>query len=148
MLKQANLSAGRQIFQRTCANCHQLFDAGKKIGPDITGSQRNNLDYLLENLIDPSGVVAKDYQVHLVITASGRIVTGQVIAESERAVTIQTVNEKLVIPAEEIEDRSVLPVSMMPDGLLQKLSTEQVRDLVGYLASPKAGSTGCWQLMA
>ncbi len=137
MLKQANLSAGRQIFQRTCANCHQLFDAGKKIGPDITGSQRNNLDYLLENLIDPSGIVAKDYQVHLVVTASGRIVTGLVIAESERAVTIQTVNEKLIIPAEEIEERSMLPVSMMPDGLLQKLSIEQVRDLVGYLASSK-----------
>lgn len=137
ILKQANLSAGRQIFQRTCANCHQLFDAGKKIGPDITGSQRNNLDYLLENLIDPSGIVAKDYQVHLVVTASGRIVTGLVVAESERAVTIQTVNEKLIIPTEEIEDRSILPVSMMPDGLLQKLSIEQVRDLVGYLVSPK-----------
>ena len=136
-LKLANLAAGRQIFHRICANCHRLFDAGKKIGPDITGSQRKNLDYILENLIDPSAAVSKDYRMQIVVTTSGRIITGQNVSENERVVTIQTVNERLVVPVDEIKDRSVLPVSMMPEGLLQKLSTDQVRDLVAYLASPK-----------
>lgn len=54
---------GRAVFQKTCANCHQLFDTGGAIGPNLTGSQRTNLDYLLENMVDPSASVAKDFQV-------------------------------------------------------------------------------------
>jgi putative heme-binding domain-containing protein len=136
-LAQADLPAGRGVFQQNCATCHRLFDSGKTIGPDITGSQRTNLDYVLENLIDPSAAVARDYRMQIVVTTSGRIITGQVIAESEQALTIQTVNDRLVVPADEIEDRKESPVSMMPEGLLQKLSADQVRDLVAYLASPK-----------
>jgi putative heme-binding domain-containing protein len=135
-LAQADLPAGREVFQQNCATCHRLFDAGKTIGPDITGSQRTNLDYVLENLIDPSAAVARDYRMQIVVTTSGRIITGQVIAESEQALTIQTANDRLVVPADEIEDRKESPVSMMPEGLLQKLSADQVRDLVAYLASP------------
>ena len=136
-LQHANLTVGRQIFQQTCAPCHQLFDTGKKIGPNLTGSQRSNLDYVLENLIDPSAIVSREYRMQTITTTSGRIITGQVIAESENAVTIQTVNDRLVVPLDEIEDHSTSPLSVMPEGLLQDLSSEQVRDLVAYLASAK-----------
>jgi putative membrane-bound dehydrogenase-like protein len=135
-LQRADHTAGREIFQKNCANCHRLFDAGGNIGPDITGSQRKNLDYILENLIDPSAAVSKDYQMQVIETSGGRIITGLVIAESPNAVTIQTVNEKLIVPAGEIENRTLSRVSMMPDGMLQKLFNDQVRDLIAYLASP------------
>ncbi len=136
-LARGDRSAGRLLFQQNCANCHKLFDVGGAIGPDITGSQRQNLDYLLENLIDPSGAVVRDYQMQIIETTSGRVITGLVVAESKSAVTIQTVNEKVVVPADEIEDRVTSPVSMMPDGMLQKLSNEQVRDLVAYVTGTK-----------
>ena len=71
-LSQADRQAGRAIFQKTCANCHTLFGEGGKIGPDITGAQRTNLDYLLQTLIDPSAAVAKDYQMEKIATTSGR----------------------------------------------------------------------------
>jgi putative heme-binding domain-containing protein len=132
-LARGDRSAGRLLYQQTCANCHKLFDSGGAIGPDITGSQRQNLDYLLENLVDPSGAVVRDYQMQIIETKGGRVITGLVVAESKSAVTIQTVNEKVVVPADEIEDRVTSPVSMMPDGMLQKLSSEQVRDLVAYV---------------
>lgn len=134
-LAGANLSAGRAVFHRTCASCHRLFGEGKPVGPDLTGSQRTNLDYVLQNLIDPSGAVSKDYQMHIVATTGGRVITGLLVAESHRAVTIQTVNERVVLPVDEIEERSLSPVSMMPDGQLQKLSSTEVRDLVAYLGS-------------
>ncbi len=51
-LAKADKSAGRALFQKTCANCHKLFGEGTAIGPDLTGSQRSNLDYLLENLLE------------------------------------------------------------------------------------------------
>ncbi|WP_425613750.1 PVC-type heme-binding CxxCH protein [Anatilimnocola sp. NA78] len=135
-LARADRAAGRALFQKTCANCHKFFDAGGKIGPDITGSQRTNLDYLLQTLVDPSAAVNKDYQMQVIATASGRIITGLVVDESKTAVTIQTVNEKIVVPADEIEERKLSPVSMMPDGLLQNLSLDQVRQLLAYLMGP------------
>lgn len=132
-LARADRSAGRALFQKTCANCHRIFDAGGKIGPDITGSQRTNLDYLLQTLIDPSAAVAKDYQLQIVMTSAGRVITGLVVGESTTALTMQTVNEKIVVPIDEIEQRTTSSVSMMPEGMLQTLSSEEVRDLFGYL---------------
>ncbi|MDA1050730.1 MAG: c-type cytochrome [Planctomycetota bacterium] len=135
VLAGANLSAGRGLFDRTCANCHKLFGEGKQVGPDITGSQRTNLDYLLQNLIDPSGAVSKDYQMHIVATTGGRVITGLLVSENEQALTLQTVNERIVLPLNEIEERSLSSVSMMPDGQLQKLSSAEMRDLIAYLGS-------------
>lgn len=134
-LAEADLPAGRELFHRTCANCHQLFGEGKPLGPDITGSQRTNLDYLLENLIDPSAAVSKDYQMHVVVTTGGRVVTGLLVSENAQSLTIRTENEQVVLPLDEIEQRELSPVSMMPDGQLQKLSDSEVRDLIAYLGS-------------
>jgi putative heme-binding domain-containing protein len=136
-LGHADLTAGRVLFQKNCANCHKLFGEGGEIGPDITGAQRANMDYLLENLVDPSASVAKDYQMELIATTSGRTVTGLVIEQSPTALTIQTVNEKLVVPLDEIEERATSEVSMMPDGILEKLEPEEVRDLIGYVSGLK-----------
>jgi len=135
-IKKANLSTGRALFQKNCANCHRLFGQGGTIGPEITGAQRTNVEYMLENLIDPSASVAKDFQMELFQTEAGRVITGLVVDETEVALTIQTANERLVLPKSEIEERSLSKVSMMPDGLLQTFTNEQVRDLIGYLASP------------
>ncbi len=135
-MKRANLPAGRVLFEKNCANCHRLFGAGGMIGPEITGSQRSNLDYILENLIDPSSAVAKDFQMEIVLTDSGRVITGLAVDESDRALTLQTANERVVVPLAEIEQRTISQVSMMPEGMLQTLTNDQVRDLIGYLASP------------
>lgn len=135
-LQRADRTAGRAIFQKTCANCHRFFDTGGSIGPDITGSQRTNLDYLLQTLVDPSAAVAKDYQMQIIETDAGRVITGLVVSESKAAITIQTVNERVIVPTAEIEQRAVSPLSMMPDGMLQNLATQQVRDLIAYLMGP------------
>ena len=126
---------GRAIFAKYCATCHRLFDAGEKIGPDLTGSQRNNLDYILENVVDPSAVVGRDYQVTLVQTEDGRVITGIVIEENDTAITLQTSNERIVVPKNEIEQRAKSNVSLMPDDQLSRFSLDEVRDLLAYLAS-------------
>lgn len=136
VLRAADRKAGRAVFQAQCGNCHKLFDAGGAIGPELTGAQRFNVDYLLENLVDPSAAVSKDFQLQVFETEGGRTVTGMVVAENDAAVTIQTVNEKLVIPVQEIARRAKSPLSLMPDGMLQKLTWEQVRDLFAYLSGP------------
>src|SRR5262249_1092744 len=97
-LQQADLSAGRRGFAKACPACHRLFDDGGAVGPDITGAQRNNLDYVLENLLDPSALVYGDYQVTTIETKDGRVLNGIIKRETDKAVTLQTQNEAIVVP--------------------------------------------------
>jgi putative heme-binding domain-containing protein len=134
-LKQANLGQGRALFTKHCAACHKLFGEGGAIGPDLTGSQRTNLDYVLENMLDPSALVPREYQVQTVVTDGGRVITGIVKEETDRALTMQTQNEVIVVPKDEIDSRRQANVSMMPEGVIEQLRPEELRDLVAYLAS-------------
>lgn len=134
-LRQANLSHGRLVYAKHCAACHKLFGEGGNIGPELTGSQRANLDYVLENMLDPSAVVPREYQVSIITTDSGRTLTGIVKEETERAVTVQTQNEVVIVPKDEIELRRQSNLSMMPEGMFERLTFDEVRDLVAYLAS-------------
>jgi putative membrane-bound dehydrogenase-like protein len=134
-MTKANLPNGRAVFNRTCAACHTLFDAGGKVGPNLTGSQRANLDYVLENVVDPSAVVAREYQMVIVDAKDGRTINGIVVAENDKSLTIRTINEDITLPLSEITHRRLSPISMMPEGLLENLKSGEVRDLIAYLAS-------------
>lgn len=135
VLKKANAAHGRLVYKKTCAQCHTLFGEGNKIGPDLTGSNRADLHYVLENIIDPSAVIGRDYQLTNIVTRNGRLIAGIIVEESDRAVTMQTANEKLVISKADVDERQVLPISMMPEGQIEQLTFAELRDLVAYLAS-------------
>jgi putative membrane-bound dehydrogenase-like protein len=136
VLATADLARGRAVFQTTCANCHRLFGSGGTIGPDLTGSQRQQLEYLLENILDPSAVVNKDYRMSVLRLTDGRVLSGLVLREDEERVVLQTPTEQFTLLRSEIEEQKLTELSPMPDGLLQTLSPEQVRDLVAYLMAP------------
>ncbi len=133
-LKKADRSHGRLIFSQTCAKCHTLFGEGGKIGPDLTGSQRSNNEYLLTKLLDPSATVAKDYQMTIIATKNGRTLNGIVKEENDKVVSLQTENELVRIAKSEIEAREQSNQSMMPEGQLEKMTESEVRDLFAYLA--------------
>ncbi|WP_254507368.1 PVC-type heme-binding CxxCH protein [Anatilimnocola floriformis] len=133
-LAKADLGKGRGVFTKNCASCHRLFGEGGKMGPDLTGSQRANLDYILENALDPSAVVPREYQVTTFLLDNGRVVQGIILRETAQAVNVQTPNELLTIPLATIDERKQSKLSMMPEGIFQRLSDEEVRDLVGYLS--------------
>ncbi len=134
-LQSADASAGRRVFQQTCAVCHTLYGEGAKIGPELTGSDRRNLDYLLDNILDPSAVVPENYRAWVVSMKDDRVLNGIIISQNEKLVTLQTTSEKLVLQRSEIDSMNQSQLSMMPEGLLQGLSEEQVCDLVSYLMS-------------
>ena len=134
-LKSADTSHGRLVFKKTCSQCHTLYGDGGKIGPDLTGSNRKNLDYVLQNALDPSAAVGNAYQMTTIITTAGRVISGIVQEKTGSALTVQTANERIVLSLDDIEATKLSTVSMMPDGLLQKLSKEEVRDLLVYLAT-------------
>jgi putative heme-binding domain-containing protein len=134
-LKTADPSAGRQIFKQTCALCHTLFGEGAKIGPELTGADRRNLDYLLENILDPSAVVPENYRAWVITLKDDRVLNGIIAAKNDQMVTVQTTSEKVVLPRSEIDSMTESQLSMMPEGLLQALNEQQVANLIAYLMS-------------
>jgi putative heme-binding domain-containing protein len=134
-IAQADPSEGRALFQKTCASCHVLYGVGRRLGPDLTGSNRKNLDYLLENILDPSATVGAGFRAVIVALDDGRVLNGVISEENDRTLTLQTAQEPVILDRRTIEAMKPTNLSLMPDGLLQKMSKEQVRDLISYLMS-------------
>ncbi|MEX1040153.1 MAG: PVC-type heme-binding CxxCH protein [Pirellulaceae bacterium] len=134
-LSAADRSNGRALYDNLCGKCHTLFGEGSNIGPDLTGANRDNLDYLLENVIDPSAVVNADFRMTIVRLEDGRTLNGLVAEETERTLTLQTPTERVTVPLAEVEERKRTNLSPMPEGQLDPLADEQVRDLIAYLQS-------------
>ncbi|MBX3400031.1 MAG: c-type cytochrome [Gemmataceae bacterium] len=132
-LKSANAEKGKALYAKSCAACHKLFGEGGDVGPELTGSQRANLDYILENVLDPNTAVPFDYKMVQFNLLDGRVVTGLVKKETAAAVTVRTANEQIVIAKEDIEKRTPTNNSVMPEGLLDTLKDEEIRDLIAYL---------------
>src|SRR5207249_6124851 len=85
------------LFNTACAACHTLYSEGGKVGPDLTGGGRDNLDYLLENILDPSAVVTADFRMSIVELKDGRVLNGLIAAKTDRTLTLRTMTEALTV---------------------------------------------------
>lgn len=143
-LASADLGQGRELFQKTCASCHLLQGQGGKIGPDITGANRGNLEYLLSNILTPSAVIQDDYRMHIILMDDGRIFSGIPDQENDRTLKLQVADqsEPVLLSKSLIESREIASVSMMPDGLLSNLNDAEVVNLIAYLRSVPASPSG------
>lgn len=132
-LAEADIAAGGMLFEKTCAKCHRLYGKGGTTGPDLTGSNRDNLDYLLSNILDPSAILAASYRMSTVETIDGRVLSGVVQDQGGATLKLLTPEKELTIARDEIEEISPTQLSLMPEGLLENLSPQQVRDLIAFL---------------
>lgn len=130
----ADASRGRAVFQKTCAACHVLYGEGGKVGPELTGANRANLDYILLNSVYPSLDVPHAYRTVSVLTVDGRVVNGVLAEEDTTKIVLRTPEQpRVVIAKEDIDFRKISPQSMMPDGQLDAMKPQEVIDLVKYL---------------
>ena len=130
-----NANDGRAVFTKACATCHQLNGKGTAIGPDLTGSWRNGLDYFLESVIDPNAVVGEAFQLNIVTRKNDAIVAGTVLNETAGTLTIRTLTETLNVPRNDIKTQQVLEQSMMPPGLLNTLTERETITLLKFLTN-------------
>ena len=135
---EADLASGREVFRKMCSSCHKLFGDGRTIGPELTGANRRNLHYLISNVVDPSAAVPADFRLATVVTTNGRVITGAISQRSEASLTIQTATESVQIGKDDVDTVKVSSQSMMPDGLLDKLTEDQMRDLFAWMMSDGA----------
>lgn len=133
VLKSGNPSAGRAIFAKICQQCHMLYGEGGKVGPDLTGSNRQELDYIFSNIIDPSSVIANDYMVTNVYMKDGDVFSGILVKEDEQSVSLQTESAVQVIQRAEVDQLRKSELSMMPEGLIATMPKEDLVNLVAYL---------------
>lgn len=136
VMAKADASRGRQTFTMTCGTCHKMFGEGVALGPDLTGSNRADIGYLLENVLSPSAVVGKDYLLNIFTLKDGSTVSGMVKAESPEFVTVAMPGgSQTDVKKADITKREEVPQSLMPVGLFDALPIDQVANLVKYLGS-------------
>ena len=128
-----DLTNGGVVFEKSCKSCHVLFGSGGKRGPDLTGADRKNLEYLLENIVAPSASVADTYRSSILQMEDGRTLIGVITEETEKTLKLLMVEQEVVIEVDQIEARRNTKESLMPEGLLNNLSPQEVVDLFGYL---------------
>ncbi|WP_298867782.1 PVC-type heme-binding CxxCH protein [uncultured Gimesia sp.] len=142
LLTEGRLEEGKKIFfgkKAACSGCHAVEDLGGKVGPDLTkiGAIRTGTD-LLEAIALPSASFARGYRSYLVVNDAGRIYTGVISRESTDTVYLRTADlSEVRIARDEIEVMKESPTSIMPKGLEQRLSRQEIRDLLAYLQNRK-----------
>jgi putative heme-binding domain-containing protein len=138
-LAQADRSRGEKVYEQSCGACHKLFGKGAAVGPDLTGGQRQSLDYWAENLVDPSAIVPKEYKLEVLELKNGRVISGAIQVETPKALTVRTTTETFTIDPADLESRKVTNQSLMPEGQLERFSPQELVDLLGYLMSKNEG---------
>jgi putative membrane-bound dehydrogenase-like protein len=137
-IDEGNILKGDAVFQKACASCHKMYGKGGNIGPDLTGSNRSNLDYLLFNVLNPSGEIQEDYKLVVITTRDGRTYSGNVISENDRQITMRIVGQEATkINKSDVQSREVMPSSLMPVGIFETLQETEVVDLVKYMKTMK-----------
>ena len=134
---KADIGQGRVVYQQVCGACHIMYGEGGKIGPELTGSNRANLDYFLLNVLAPSYDVPEGYRMVTVTSKDGQVFVGNVVEEDAGKVVLNMVGQKTVVAKSDIKSRETSNVSMMPEGLLNLLQDKQILDLIAYMRTDK-----------
>jgi putative heme-binding domain-containing protein len=127
---------GKVLFAEHCGKCHKLFNEGGEVGPDLTRYNRDDRATLLLSILRPSQEIREGFQTFQILTSDGRVVTGFIVDQNDEVVTIrESAGQSVTISKDEIDEMKATPRSVMPEGLLDKLTEEQVRHLFAYLQS-------------
>jgi putative heme-binding domain-containing protein len=127
---------GHRLFHDRCASCHRLFGEGEPLGPDLSFANRHDRDFLLVSLVDPTGVVRKEYQAYQVGTKDGRVLAGLIVEQTPEAITLRdSKGERTKIARAEVDELKESDVSLMPESLYKEFSPQQLRDLFSFLES-------------
>jgi putative membrane-bound dehydrogenase-like protein len=144
---EGNAEKGAEVFFRTaanaCAACHRVGGKGRWVGPDLsTIGVKYGREELLHSILNPSAAVGYNYRPYILALKDGRVVTGLPLQESEGAIVLKTAEGETVrVTKSDIEETQVSPVSLMPEGLAQTMTNQELVDLMTYLTTLKRPSS-------
>ncbi|WP_009965129.1 PVC-type heme-binding CxxCH protein [Verrucomicrobium spinosum] len=133
---EPDLAAGKLMFQATCATCHEFFGGGQKVGPELIGSGRSNLDALLSNVIDPNQIIGNGYEAVNVTTKDNRTVSGRVVEDTPSHVKVLAIGgAEQIVPRDQVAKVENTHQSLMPMGF-GALPDDAFRNLIWYILAP------------
>ena len=131
---------GQPAFEKQCAACHRFGATGKDVGPDLTTiASRFKRKDVLEAILWPSKVISDQYQAEMFELKDNKIVTGVIVRETAAAVQVRTAeapDKPVVIPKAQIANRAASTVSLMPEGLLDGMSQDDIANLLAFVMAP------------
>lgn len=138
--KGGNAEAGRPLFEKQCAACHRFGAIGKDVGPDLTTiTSRFKKKDVLDSILWPSKVISDQYQAEMIELKDGKVVTGVLVRESAAAVLVRTADnpdKPVAVPKGQIATRAPSTISLMPEGLLEGFTDQQIADLLAFVLAP------------
>jgi putative heme-binding domain-containing protein len=140
--KHGDTSRGAQVFLRAevgCATCHRIKDKGADVGPALSEiGTKLGKDALYEAILDPSAGIAFGYEQWHVELKSGDEIFGIITSDTADEITIKDAKAvPMKLKKTDIKNRQQLKISLMPAGLQQTMSTQDLVDLVEFLSSLK-----------
>jgi putative heme-binding domain-containing protein len=130
--------AGEKLFDQRCATCHQLFHKGGRIGPNLTAYQRDDLGTMLGSIVTPSAEIREGFENVSITTKDGRVLGGFVADKDAKIVILRGFDgQDTAVSQDEVMELQSAGRSLMPDGLLDGLSDQQLRDFFAYLRIPQ-----------
>src|SRR5690606_35994289 len=141
-LGEGDVRRGQAIFngeKASCSTCHAIGYLGGKLGPDLTriGQIRSRRD-LLEAIVYPSASFVRSYEPVIVTTASGEIYSGVLQGDSDDEIVLGTgANQEVRVPRSEVVEMRPGTVSVMPAGLDEQLTKQELADLLAFLEAAR-----------
>lgn len=126
--------AGEATFSARCASCHKLFFKGGNVGPDLTTYQRDDLGTMLLSIVNPNAEIREGFQYFTAETIDGRSLGGFIVDRDNQVTVLRGLGgENIMLRAAEIKTLEPMGRSLMPEGLLDDLSEQRLRDFFAYL---------------
>lgn len=128
---------GERVYQNSCVSCHRRGEVGHAIGPDLATVRHHPAEKLLVNILDPNADIQPGYQVYNCLLDSGEVISGILTGETANSLTITSANGMVrTVGRDEITELRNLNISMMPGGLHENLTLQEVADLIALLKQP------------
>ena len=129
-----DLSHGEKVFREHCASCHRTQGIGYVVGPDLTSEARRSEETIVRDILAPNDSITAGFASYLIESSDGRSFTGLLAGESPSSVTLrQSEGKETIVLRKDIDSFNSLSVSLMPEGMHEKVSPKDVADLLGWL---------------
>ncbi len=140
---KGNAERGLAVYDRVCGQCHVLHNRGFEVGPSITSNGRGSFEQLVVSVFDPSLVIGEAYKSVVVLTDSGQVIQGLLVEKTSQNVTLKVQGGKMeAIPVSEIEEIKENPKSLMPEGIEEQMSRQEMADLFALLCLENSLESG------
>ncbi|MEI6234984.1 MAG: PVC-type heme-binding CxxCH protein [Planctomycetota bacterium] len=127
---------GYEIFKQRCAVCHTIYGSGGRVGPDLTSTKRDDTDTMLLSIVSPSAEIREGFEAFLIKTTDGRRLMGLIARQDKQVVVLRGADgQETGLPRDKIAAQKPLGQSLMPEGVLNDLSDEDLRHLFAFLKS-------------